>query len=105
MEIRQPSQATLDKYGLSIELWLAIWEGQGRKCPICNKEPKTGTPVEFNVDHKHTPKWKKMLPMERRLYVRGIVCQWDNRSFLAKGMTLVKARNMLKYLEQFEGST
>jgi hypothetical protein len=99
MEIRTPSQTTLDKYGLSLGEWLAIWEHQGKKCPICNKVPKTGSPTEFNIDHRHTPRWKKLLPSQRKTYVRGILCQWCNRSFMAKGMTIEKAKNIVKYLE------
>jgi hypothetical protein len=100
MEIRQPSQATLDKYGLSLELWRFIWETQGKKCPICFKEPKTGHPCEFNIDHKHVRNYDKLPPEVRRNLVRGIVCQWDNRSFLAKGMTVDKARNIVVYLTE-----
>jgi hypothetical protein len=79
MEIRQPSQATLDKYGLTLELWLAIWDHQDRMCPVCEKEPKTGTGVEFNIDHRHVPNYYKKTAEERRKYVRGIVCNHCNR--------------------------
>lgn len=102
MEIHQASQAVLDKYGLTLREWQAMWDKQGRMCPICNKEPKTGKPTEFNVDHKHVPKWKTMKPEERRKYVRGIVCQWCNRSYLAKAMTVKKAANIVIYLNAFE---
>lgn len=93
-----PSPSTLDKYGLTEDEWITIFEQQGWKCPICNKEPKTGSPVEFNIDHYHTPRWKKLTPAQRKTHVRGICCQWCNRSYLAKGMTLEKAKNLVIYL-------
>ena len=100
MEIHQPSQSTLEKYGLTLDLWLAIWEHQGKKCPVCDKEPKTGTGVEFHIDHRHVPKWSAMPPEERRKYVRGIVCHWCNRSYLSKGMTRFKAFHLIDYLAE-----
>ncbi len=102
MEIREASEATLKKYGLTRDEWRAIWVEQGMKCPICEKTPKTQTPVEFNIDHQHVRGWKKMSPEEKKKYVRGIVCGWCNRSYLAKGMTIKKAKLMSAYLEKHE---
>ena len=102
MEIKTPKQATLDKYGLSLEGWKEIWKRQGKKCPICGKEPKTGTGCEFNVDHEHIKSWKKMPPEERRLYVRGIVCYMCNRYYMAKGMTNKKAMGIVNYLNDYD---
>ena len=104
MEIRQPSQNTLDKYGLTLQEWMDIWERQGKKCPICEKEPKTLSPTEFMIDHKHVRKWKTMKPEDRKKYVRGILCQWCNRSYLAKAMTSKKAANIIVYLDAFENT-
>jgi hypothetical protein len=102
MEIRQCSQAVLDKYGLTREEWQAMWDAQGKRCPICEKEPKTQSPTEFMVDHKHVRKWKTMLPEERKKYVRGLVCQWCNRSYISKAITVEKAKNIIIYLQKFE---
>jgi hypothetical protein len=96
--LRLPSQNVLNKYGITLEEWITIFKAQGWKCPICNKIPKTGSPTEFNIDHKHVPKWKKMPPEQRKKYVRGILCQWCNRSYMAKAMTIEKAQNIIKYL-------
>ena len=95
-----PSQTTLDKYGLTTAEWIEMFAQQGFKCPICGKYPKTGKAVEFNVDHQHVKGYNKLPPLQRKLLVRGIVCQWDNRSFLAKGMTLEKAKNLVLYLSK-----
>jgi len=100
MEIRPPRQETLDKYGLSMEEWKALWESQGKRCPICGKFPKTGSPCEFNIDHKHFPRFHQMAPELRKKFVRGILCQWCNRSYMAKAMTIAKAHNIITYLQR-----
>ena len=102
MEIKEASQNVLDKYGLTLAEWKDIWNRQGKKCPICKKEPKTGTPIEFNVDHAHVKGWKKLPPEERKLYVRGIVCNWCNRSYISKAISVIKAKNIIEYLTDFE---
>jgi len=43
-----------------------------------------------------------MKPEERRKWVRGIVCAYDNQRVLVKGINLEKAKNIVKYLEDFE---
>ncbi len=101
MDIRVPLPTTLQKYGLTINLFLAIWEHQGRKCPICGKEPKTGGRSEFNIDHEHVRGYANMSDEDRRFYVRGIVCQWCNRSYMAKHMTIEKAQNIILYLGEY----
>lgn len=93
--IRVPSKATLRKYGLSEEEWLSLY-GEGL-CPIC--ERPLDKPV---VDHIHVRGFKKMKAEKRRLYVRGIPCNYCNRRRLAKGMNLRIARNIVKYFEAYE---
>jgi len=97
--LKPPSAATLKKYGLTEADWIYIWEWQGRVCPICKKVPPTGN---THIDHYHQKGWKKMKPEERRKWVRGIVCAYDNQRVLVKGINLEKAKNIVKYLEDFE---
>lgn len=76
----------LKKYGLTEEAWQALFDGQGRRCKICD----TGTPNaagRWHTDHCHTTK-----------AVRGILCQRCNNMLgLAKDKisTLLQAASYL----------
>jgi hypothetical protein len=96
-----PAQATLDKYGITMDEWLAfIPEKDGRKvCRICERPPRTG---RFVVDHKHVPKWKLMPADERRRYVRGVICTTCNHYVLTRYGSPLRHRNAAQYLEDFE---
>jgi hypothetical protein len=99
-----PTKATLKKYGMDEVDFIYLLEYQDYKCPICKKTPnpsKDGK-VRFVVDHYHAKGWKKMPPEERKRYVRGLLCWYDNRYFLSKGITPEKARSMVEYLMRFE---
>jgi hypothetical protein len=98
VEIKPPSQKTLDKYGLSAEQWMAILDGQGGVCAICKKVPST---FKFVVDHEHFKGFDEMPAEKRRKFVRGVLCKFCNRFYLAKGITAEKARNMAKYLSDY----
>jgi hypothetical protein len=101
-EIILPSQPTLDKYGLSVDEWLAfvpVKDGV-RVCPICEKPPKTG---RFVVDHQHTPGWKTKAPDERKKYVRGVVCTTCNHFVLTRYGSPLRHRNAAAYLEAYAG--
>lgn len=94
-----PTQATLDKYGLSRVEVKSILESQGNKCPVCKNTPSSGI---WHIDHVHAKGWKKMPPEKRKMFVRGLLCQFCNRFYLAKRMTVEKAKNIITYLEEFE---
>lgn len=94
-----PTKATLTKYGLDEQQWLTILRDQGWVCPICHKVPSTG---RFVVDHFHVRGYKKLPADQKRLYVRGITCWWDNHAFIGRGITLEIAKNVVKYLAAFE---
>ena len=96
--LKVPSQATLKKYGLTEEKWLAIAASQGNVCAICKKEPSSG---RLNTDHEHVKNWKKMPAEQRALYVRGLLCYICNFRVLTRGMTLEKAQNAVTYLENY----
>lgn len=99
MGIVIPTEATLRKYGLSVEAYGLLVEAQDGRCPICEKVPSTGRLV---VDHYHARNYKDLPPEKRRKYVRGLLCWFCNHSYMGRGITLSKARNMVKYLEEFE---
>lgn len=96
---KPPSAATLRKYGLTAEEWLAILEAQGGVCAICERVPKSGRWV---TDHRHRPGWRKLPAIVRRRYVRGVICAFCNSHVVGRFVTLAKARNAVKYLESFE---
>lgn len=96
-EIKVPTKATLDKYGLTeAEWWAYIPDGV---CVICERPPRTG---RFVVDHKHVPGWKLLPPEERKRYVRGVICTTCNHFILTRYGTPLKHRNAAAYLEAFD---
>jgi len=97
--VTPPKKATLRRYGLSIEEWLHILERQGGVCAICLKVPPNG---RLCTDHHHAPKWKKMPPAKRKLYVRGLLCAYCNLRLLRKGWTLAKLERAVEYVRQYE---
>ena len=100
-----PTQKTLEKYGLTSADFMAMLEAQNFICPICGKTPNPSAKdgkIRFVVDHYHAKGWKKMPPEKRRLYVRGLLCWYDNRYFLSKGITREKAQAVNEYLKEFE---
>lgn len=97
--VRPPTKDTLRFYGLTEEEWLAILSAQGWVCYICRRVPKSGRWV---TDHEHVPKFKKLPRDKRRRYVRGIICPFCNSHCVGRFMTLAKARNVVKYLEEYE---
>ncbi len=97
--VKEPSRATLDKYGLSPAEWKEIADRQGHVCAVCKKLPKSG---RLNIDHQHVPRWKSKPPEERRKFVRGLLCHHCNRFYLAKAMTIAKALNCVDYLRDYE---
>ncbi len=100
--INPPSPATLRKYGLDAQSWLAILKSQDWVCAICKKRPKTG---RFVTDHAHVAGWKRMKPEKRRLYVRGLTCWWCNHTHLGRGITEQKAVSVALYLRAFAVKT
>ena len=99
-EIRPPSIKTLCRYGLSMAEWMAM-AGTGH-CRICGRQPSTGRLV---VDHEHVKGWKKMHPDQRKSYVRGLTCWNCNYRYLAKGMSLTVAQNLVNYFLRYHGVT
>ena len=98
-EKEYPLDSTLNKYGLTRTDFKMMLQAQGSICPICEKVPTSG---KWHIDHEHVKNWKKMPAEKRKLYVRGILCFFCNRFYMAKAMTKTKARNIVTYLEDYE---
>jgi recombination endonuclease VII len=77
-------------YGLSLEAWEALFNGQGRCCAICGKSDP-GSKKGWSTDHDHETG-----------RVRGILCMSCNTFIGLLGDTYVKAKarveRMLEYL-------
>lgn len=92
-----PSKATLRKYGLTAERWVALWHHQQGACAVCQRK---GRPLQ--IDHHHRRGWKKLSPERRLLFVRGLVCWPCNRFLLGPvryGMTPLLYRAAADYIE------
>lgn len=96
--IQKPKPATLRRYGLSLGEWQTLLDEQHGVCFVCQRLPATG---RLCVDHEHVPGWRKMPAERRKLFVRGILCWGCNLRHLAHGITLAKAKNVVKYLERY----
>jgi hypothetical protein len=98
--VQTPSKATLKKYGLSEPEWKVILERQNGVCFVCQKEPTKG---RLCIDHEHVKGWKKMPPENRKRFVRGLLCWVCNHYYLGRGININKAKNVVKYLEEYNG--
>lgn len=96
--VRPPRQQTLKKYGLDKRGWMEILDRQGGVCAICKRVPSSG---RFVVDHLHVQGYRRMKPEKKRVFVRGLLCTHCNRFYVAKGITIEKARAILDYLIEF----
>ena len=91
-----PTQKTLDKYGLTLADWEALYNRHNGACWICGKAPSTG---RLNIDHAHVKGWAKMPPQERKKYVRGLLCFVCNHRLLTRGVTIKRLQAAIEYLE------
>ena len=115
MPIQPPNKATLAKYGFGCgpaalssdpEMdWMLMLADQGGICPITGKVPspsKVSGLVRMVIDHEHIRGWAKLPPEARRVYVRGLTSWYANSAYLARGITVAKAQNVVAYLLKYE---
>lgn len=93
-----PQPATLRRYGLDTDEWLALLAAQGWKCPVCLRS----SGVKWVTDHDHVPRWRDRPPEERKKYVRGILCSYDNHRRVNSRMPAVEAQRIADYLSAYE---
>jgi hypothetical protein len=89
--------ATLRKYGLTELEWLEMLAAQGWKCPVCGRRV-----ARYNTDHEHVPTWKLKTPQERKVFVRGILCAYDNYRMVPSLLNAETAQRMAVYLHRYE---
>ena len=97
--IRAPTTATLKKYGLTADAWLALLAAQGWVCPICDRDAAR---VRLNTDHEHVPGWRLLPPEERVRYVRGVLCVHCNYRLVPSRMGSAQAEALLAYVRAYE---
>ena len=97
--VKQPSKQTLQKYGLPLDEWRVLLEKQNGVCYICQKVPKT---ERLCIDHFHIKGFKKMKPEQKKLYVRGLLCNYCNLRVASKAINLEKAIRLVAYLTAFD---
>lgn len=94
-----PKEITLLKYGLTATEWNQILASQKGVCAVCKKLPPSG---RMCIDHEHVKGWKKMLPMDKRNYVRGLLCWTCNFNYCGRGITIQRAQNVVNYLTRYD---
>lgn len=99
MPLKEPSKATLKKYGLSLDAWRLIADAQKHACFVCQQEPTNG---RLCIDHHHVKGWKKMPEEKRSLYVRGLLCFRCNTTYVGRSITVERAKRVVEYLSAFE---
>lgn len=72
---------------------------QGEACFVCKQKPKKG---RLCIDHEHAKGWGKMPPELRKTYVRGLLCFRCNTTFVGRGASIERAKNVALYLERYE---
>jgi hypothetical protein len=92
-KLRQKDQRLRKTYGISLEEFNAKLESQGNGCAIEGciiGRTKEGVLCQ---DHVHVKGFKKMLPEEKKKYLRGIVCFMHNTGFKSFEKTIDGVRN------------
>lgn len=94
--MNEPAPNTLARYGLSLAEWRDMYEAQGGKCGVCRKKKK------LVIDHEHVANWKKMEPKVRKLFVRGLACNFCNHWVIGYRVTAKLHRQAARYLDAYE---
>lgn len=96
--VTPPLAATLRRYGLAVDEWLALLAAQGWACPICEKHRG----VKWNTDHDHVSGWKHKSPEQRKRFVRGVLCAYCNHRRVNSRMGAAEAGRIARYLAAYE---
>lgn len=93
-----PRPETLDKYGLDAESFWQLWKDQGEACGVCLSDAHE----RYVIDHEHVRGWAKMLPEQRKLYVRGLIGIAENHYILTRYANAARLKLASEYLARFE---
>jgi hypothetical protein len=67
-----------NNYGITLAEWDEMFKKQEGVCWMCKSMPKNGI---LCIDHLHQKGFKKMLPEDKKKYVRGLLCFTCNTGF------------------------
>lgn len=110
LPVHPPTPLTLAKFGLTHEAWQRLLDQQDGSCALCGEVPsctRKACKVDWPhghlvIDHEHVRGWKRMPVVQRRHYVRGLLCPWDNRFVLGRYITIAKAERIYLYLRRYQ---
>lgn len=97
--IRVPKLRTLKRYGLTMADWRALLKKQNGVCALCLTVPKCKM---LCVDHEHIRGFRKMKPVDRRKFVRGLLCAHCNHRLVNRYITLAVIKSIESYLQRYE---
>lgn len=86
------------KYGVTVEDYDEILKSQNGVCYICGSEPKLR---RLAVDHEHIKGYSKLDPIDKRKYVRGLLCHFCNRFYMGGKPTVEKFKKCIQYIEKY----
>lgn len=91
---KQQDSRLYKTYGITLVEWKQLLKEQKGVCAVCKDLPGKGI---LCVDHIHVSGFKKMVPEEKKKYVRGLCCFLCNTSFkgFEKTTSGLKNRNRL----------
>jgi hypothetical protein len=95
--VKEPTAATLKKYGLAPRQWSRLGASQDWMCPVCGRHLSVSRTA---IDHEHIKGWKSLSPEKKRRQIRGILHGYPcNRFFVARN-TLRTAESVAGYLRR-----
>lgn len=97
--MKLPLPKTLNKYGLTEQDWIMMYNDQGGRCAICSNSLEG---KRANIDHFHRQGWKHLSDEKRKQDVRGLLCWTCNHLIVGRGVTLPRLHKAIEYLEAFE---
>lgn len=97
--VTPPAPATLKKYGMTADEWLALLAGQDWKCPICLRD---AADLKLVTDHEHAPGWAKMSDKQKKRYTRGVLCSWCNHTRVHSKINAEIAQRIADYIAAYE---
>lgn len=96
----EPAPSTLSRYGLSLREWRSLCRRAGGVCEVHGGLPAS---KKLNIDHEHVPGWKRKTGVERKRFVRGLVCAVCNHYVLTRWADANRHRLAADYLDRYEG--
>lgn len=90
-------------YGITVEIYEEMLKAQENRCFICRRPPAK---VRLCVDHRHVKGYKALPPDLKRLEVRGLLCNYCNRTIgMFEHLNLdprLRLENTYKYFAKFK---